>query len=70
MSKFNHRVCEACWIERNSQEVEGGIEIRQPVVVKDIEFNIGMCCYCFLPTFQNIYVRIDPSQMPCNGEHE
>ncbi len=57
-SKWTHVICVECWLERNSND---------PITVKG-----GMrelCCYCGRSTNGGIYVRDNPNDLRCRGEH-
>ncbi len=67
MSRWNHRVCETCWTGGIGVDEDG--TIRQPTQIKDPEPQ--PCCKCGeLVIVSGIYVRSDPNDLPCGGEHD
>jgi len=59
MSKWNHLLCERCWIDREGD--------RRPVVVLGDDY--GPCSICGTSTNSGIYQRGDPAIWPCKKEH-
>lgn len=60
MGRWTHAMCEACWEEGNPG--------REPW--RAVEGPREKCCFCGEETRSGIYVRGDPSELPCKGEHE
>ena len=56
-------MCDPCWKRRepNREAVR--------VLVEGKGFN-ERCCFCGSHHASGIYVRQDPTTLPCNGEHE
>jgi hypothetical protein len=59
MGQWNHLLCETCWNKRNPD--------RTPVRVRDPATEAQPCCGCGAVTGSGIYVRAEPSSMPCDG---
>lgn len=59
ISKWRHTICTSCWKLRNGE--------RDPVRMKDPELEI--CCWCHKLHSSGIYVRNNPRDTPCYGEH-
>jgi hypothetical protein len=59
-SKWNHSMCVICWYEKNPE--------REPHVITDADEDT--CCFCGLKSKAGIYVREDPKDLRCKGEHD
>jgi hypothetical protein len=62
MSRFNHATCVACWNNNNPT---------QPTDPRR-DYTRGreeVCCWCSRLTCSGIYVRVDPANVPCHGNH-
>lgn len=59
MSRWTHGICRECWTRR-----EG---LRVPVRAR--EAPAERCCFCGGVADEGIYVREDPSVLPCGGAH-
>lgn len=59
MSEFTHHFCDPCWRVTHGQRI--------PYRVIDAADDV--CCYCGRESSSGIYVREDPSLLPCRGEH-
>jgi hypothetical protein len=60
MSRWTHSICVECWIARNPG--------RKPVRVITEE-KPQPCCFCGDSHVSGIYVRHDPEELICKGEH-
>lgn len=62
-SPWTHRICVGCWNEKNPEN-----KINEPPFpyVNPQEF----CCYCESETYAGIYVRDDPKDLICGGDHK
>ncbi len=84
-SRWNHKICEACWIQErgtwepfgfddDGQELSKLVSVITPVRVVDPDAppTVELCCYCGSLTIMGIYVRHDPEDdvLVCKGEHE
>ena len=58
MSRWTHPICVACWNKRHPES-----QIAEGLVAPD-----ESCCWCGKGTC-GIYVRADPSTVPCKGDH-
>lgn len=56
---FKHVLCSDCWYARDPK--------RQPVLVYNAP--PGVCCQCGKGTTVPIYIRQDPTTLPCGGAH-
>ncbi len=60
MSEWTHIICDDCWDARHpinpSRRLDSGDE--------------GVCCFCGKQTYSGIYVREDPKNLMCKGQHE
>lgn len=57
---WTHPICDKCWNKRHPN--------RPPYKV-----NFGtneVCCFCQSTTNDGIYVREDPTTVPCKGVHD
>lgn len=59
VSSWTHAICDACWDQRNPY--------RDPYRIK--EATEVMCCFCGNQTKSGIWIRKNPADMICNGEH-
>jgi hypothetical protein len=59
-SRWTHAICVSCWKLRNGE--------RDPVGLKDPE--VETCCFCGKKTSSGVYVRFDPAETLCKGNHE
>lgn len=57
---FTQPICRTCWEQRNVGR--DPIRVREPPGEK--------CCYCGAETFEGIYVRVDPRQVPYPSRDE
>ena len=59
-SSWTHAICGPCWDETNPDTtpytVEGSTEEK--------------CCCCNAPTRAGIFIRNDPTELNCKGEHK
>jgi len=62
MGNWTQPICERCWIEKNTELVEGELFVRRPAIVKDA--SAVRCAYCDELTIMGIYVRDDPTKVP------
>ena len=76
MSKWTHRVCADCWIERRVQDDPAmGPSIPVPLMVPSEECPaVEDCCACGATIVNigrhgGIYLREKPDNMQCGGEH-
>jgi hypothetical protein len=60
MSKWNHSICDPCWIERSLQRE--AVRLREP--------RVEQCCFCGKKHKSGIYVREDPQLCVFKGEHQ
>ena len=60
MSRWTHSICDSCW---NIKE-----PIREPVHIMHGEIEI--CCFCGKETRSGIYVRYNPEELSCKGNHK
>ena len=66
MSRWTHRICAACWLERKGDRLPVRVGLAAP----------GVCCVCGQPDDHDegaIYFRADQSTLACKGqgpEHE
>lgn len=63
MSEWTHSICELCWNQRTAN--------RQPMKVRE-EFRdeeAEVCCFCGRQHGSGIYVRDDPRDLLCKGNH-
>lgn len=61
MSKFTHSICEDCWNKKNPD---------RPVVKIQVGvFSGERCCYCGNIHNSGIFVRDNPSNCLCKGDH-
>lgn len=65
MSQWTHRLCWDCWAEWSLEE-NGFIAV--PVQV--VHDPWGPCCECSEGTNSGIYVRGDPEEFGCEGDHD
>lgn len=56
---FKHVLCADCWYAKNPG--------RKPVLVYNAP--PGVCCQCSRGTLVPIYIRQDPTTLPCGGAH-
>lgn len=64
MSKWNHAICDSCWPSFNVRHMN--LDEPYRVIARPDE----VCCYCGEATNSGIYVREDPTLVPCNGQGE
>lgn len=64
MSAWTHSICDPCWQKMNPE--------RTPVrSIPAMESPTpGRCCYCGEFHNSGIYIRANPADMECNGDHE
>lgn len=60
MSSWTHNICFECWDRRFD---------RQPAFVEGIE-KAEACCFCGKMNTDAIYVRGNPKELLCKGDHE
>lgn len=62
MSRWNHAICISCWNKLNPD--------REPIRIKEefLDETAEPCCYCGRPQQSGIFVREDPTTLPCRGE--
>lgn len=58
MSDWTHLICPTCWAHTRPG--------RNPVKMKH-SLPDSECCFCGAPCLGEIYVRADPSTLPCRG---
>ena len=58
-SKWTHSICSVCWITRNPG--------RRPATVQNAMRE--NCCFCGAAHGSGIYIREDPQELHCKGEH-
>jgi len=63
-SRWTHNICEICWY---SMTMNPG---RVPVRTKPNARHIDTCCFCGHLNADGIYVRRDPEETLCKGEHK
>lgn len=63
MSKWNHSICDKCWIARNPGRE--AVKIREEFRDEKPE----TCCFCGRPHGSGIFVRHDPAELRCQGNH-
>lgn len=72
MSVWTHRLCERCYYDSDFGVITDGEHVgayRRPVQVKDVE--PSACCMCGgFVALTGIFVRKDPSELMCHGQHE
>jgi hypothetical protein len=61
VSRWTHSICVECWNKKNPD--------REPIAFKPDFREEDKCCYCSEKHSSGIYVRENPADMPCNGEH-
>lgn len=61
MSRWTHPICETCYDKKYPGAVPFGLTIEY----REVE----QCCFCLGLTFAGIYVRHDPDEIMCKGEH-
>ena len=59
MSRWNHSTCMFCWLKREPD--------RDPVIMTKAPTET--CCFCGDEHSTGIYVREDPENTRCKGEH-
>lgn len=59
MSKFTHSICEDCWNQRNPDRIAHRVTDVDPEA----------CCFCAKAHSSGIYVRANPAETPCKGQH-
>lgn len=65
---WNHAICDKCWRARMREaETTDRIPVRAIDDTKEA-FRSESCCWCRRPT-QGIFVRDDPTTVPCGGKH-
>lgn len=64
MSKWNHNICDDCWLVRCAKEGKVKIPVRISLDMRDVE----TCCYCHKDHMSGIWVRADPDEMDCDHE--
>lgn len=62
MSTWTHSICDDCFSDRYDGQPPTPHRMKEP----DIE----ACCYCGRMHHSGIYVRDDPAQVACGGQHE
>lgn len=64
MSRWTHNICIVRWNKKNPD--------REPVRLRlsSLPSRIKVCCFCGQPNSNGIFVREDPSTLPCQGVHE
>lgn len=73
MSKWNHSICERCWVDQEGDWEPQGVNefgqeeyalrsVRKPARVDDAA--LASCCFCSAPTISGIFVRRDPDDVP------
>lgn len=74
MSEWNHLICERCYISQRGEFAVGpdgpmltGIQI--PVQITGSHRTVGPCCFCGELTIMGIFVRRDPGEVNCEGDH-
>lgn len=76
MSSWNHACCEACWIDREGEWVDAAdgyqrlVSVRIPTTLVADARTLERCCFCSKPTIFGCYVRSNPSETPCEGQHD
>ena len=76
MSRWTHRICADCWIRKEVEHAERTPEpyLAMPSILKqDACPEEEDCCFCgatlFSPANVGIYVRHNPEELRCKGEH-
>lgn len=69
MSRWTHRICRGCWTE-HLQPTHGEPVTIAPRMCPEVE----PCCWCGAELTRNdfvrgIYVRKDPDNLACKGDH-
>lgn len=59
MNRWTHNICRPCWYKLNPA--------RFPVAIKDPD--VAVCCFCGAKNEDGIYIRHDPKNLRCGGEH-
>ncbi len=59
---WTHPICDACWNKRNPRFRH------RPARLRDIELEV--CCFCGEKTRSGIYIREDPAELMCKGQHD
>lgn len=57
---WRHSICVECWNEKNPD--------RQAHRLVEAEEN--KCCFCGKQHSSGIFVRADPNETPCKGQHD
>jgi hypothetical protein len=62
-SPWTHSICETCWRLRHPDN--------QPVRIREEyrDESPERCCFCARKHGSGIYVRNDPKELLCNGNH-
>ena len=63
MSRFDHPSCVDCWNANHP---------RRAVSANTARYTRGpaeVCCWCNRVTHSGIYIRLDPENIPCHGNH-
>jgi hypothetical protein len=68
-------MCERCWINNRGQLGDHGdglqslVDVPVPVRLASEAAELTACCYCGEPTIFGVYVRQDPAEVSCGGQH-
>jgi hypothetical protein len=60
LSAWSHAICDRCWTLWRPN---------QPAPIRVTSGPTETCCACKEPTASGIYIRSNPGQMPCKGQH-
>jgi len=58
-TQWTHPICERCWRAAEGPRLPARITPADP----------ERCCFCAGATRAGIYVRRDPTTVPCRGDH-
>ncbi len=62
MSQWTHSICYGCWLKKDPNS--------DPARLKQESAEVETCCYCGNETREGIYLRDNPNNTICKGEHK